>query len=120
MPKGGHGSTFAGNPVSVVAAIEVLRKIKKDNLLQNASENGKYLLNELRKIKHPSILEIRGSGLMIGIELNENTTPYLKKMQDLGLIAASSSSDTIRFLCPICVTKKEIDEALVIIKEVFS
>lgn len=120
MPKGGHGSTFAGNPVSVVAAIEVLRKIKKDNLLRNASENGKYLLNELRKIKHPSILEIRGSGLMIGVELNENTTPYLKKMQDLGLIAASSSSDTIRFLCPICVTKKEIDEALVIIKEVFS
>lgn len=120
MPKGGHGSTFAGNPVSVVAATEVLKKIKKDNLLRNASENGKYLLNELSKIKHPSILEIRGSGLMIGIELNENTTPYLKKMQDLGLIAASSSSDTIRFLCPICVTKKEIDEALLIIKEVFS
>ncbi len=120
MPKGGHGSTFAGNPVSVVAAIEVLRKIKKDNLLRNASENGKYFLSGLRKIKHPSILEIRGSGLMIGIELNENTTPYLKKMQDLGLIAASSSSDTIRFLCPICVTKNEIDEALVIMKEVFS
>lgn len=120
MPKGGHGSTFAGNPVSVVAATEVLRKIKRDGLLKNTSLNGTYFLGELKKIKHSAIIEVRGSGLMIGIELNENTTPYLKKMQDLGLIAASSSSDTIRFLCPICVTKKEINEALGIIKEVFS
>lgn len=119
MPKGSHGSTFAGNPVVAVAVTEVLKKIKTKKLLENASILGKYFLQELRKISHPLITEVRGEGLWIGIELKENTTPYLRQLQDKGLIAASSSADVIRFLPPITVSKKEIDKALEIIKEVF-
>jgi LysW-gamma-L-lysine/LysW-L-ornithine aminotransferase len=119
MPKGGHGSTFAGNPMAAVAATEVVKKIKKKKLLKNAVEVGGYLLEGLKKIKHPAIVKVRGAGVMIAIELKENTTPYLKKMQDLGLIAASSSSDTIRFLAPVCITKKDADFALKITGEVF-
>lgn len=120
MPKGGHGSTFAGNPLACVAATEVIKEIKKKQLLSNATKIGDYFLNKLKELSHPAILSVKGAGLWIGIELKEPTTPYLKKMQDKGLIAASSSSDTIRFLPPININKKEVDEALSIIKEVFS
>lgn len=120
MPKGGHGSTFAGNPLSCVAACTVIKQIKKKKLLMNARIMGDYFMEGLKKLNHPAILNIRGRGLWIGIELKENTTPYLKKMQDNGLIASSSSSSTIRFLPPINVGKKETDQALVIIKKVFS
>ena len=120
MPKGGHGSTFGGNPLACIAAGEVIKQIKKMKLLLNASKMGRYFLDQLNQLKHPAILKVRGKGLMIGLQLKENTTPYLKKMQENGLIAASSSSDTIRFLPPITVTKKGIDQALSIIKEVFS
>ena len=120
MPKGGHGSTFAGGPVACTAALEVIKAIKKNNLLENASKMGKFFLEELKKIKNSKIKEVRGKGLMIGLELVENVTPYLKAMQDKGLIAASSNSDTIRFLPPISVNKKEIDQALKILKGVFS
>lgn len=120
MPKGGHGSTFAGNPLSCIAATEVIKEIKKNQLLSNASKVGDYFLSKLKELNHPAILSIKGAGLWIGIELKEQTTPYLKKMQDKGLIAASSSSDTIRFLPPINISKKEVNEALSIIKEVFS
>lgn len=116
----GHGSTFAGNPLSCVAATEVIKEIKKNQLLSNATKIGDYFLNKLKELNHPAILSVKGKGLWIGIELKEQTTPYLKKMQDKGLIAASSSSDTIRFLPPINISKKEVDEALSIIKEVFS
>lgn len=119
MPKGGHGSTFAGGPVACIAALEVIKAIKKNSLLENAINIGKYFLDELRKIKNPQIKEVRGKGLMIGLELVENVTPFLKSMQEKGLIAASSNSDTIRFLPPINVSKSEIDQALKIIKEVF-
>lgn len=120
MSKGGHGSTFAGNPLACTAATEVTRQIKKQKLLQNAKEMGDYFLKALGEIKHPAIVGVKGLGLWIGIELNEQITPYLKIMQDKGLLAASSSSNTIRFLPPININKKEVDEALKIIKEVFS
>ncbi len=120
MPKGGHGSTFAGNPLSCIAATEVIKEIKKKQLLSNATKIGDYFLNKLKELNHPTILSVKGAGLWIGIELKEPTTPYLKKLQDKGLIAASSSSDTIRFLPPINISQKEVDEALSIIKEVFS
>lgn len=120
MPKGGHGSTFAGNPLACVAATEVIKEIKKNQLLLNATKTGDYFLNKLKELNYPTILNVKGAGLWIGIELKEPITPYLKKMQDKGLIAASSSSDTIRFLPPINISKKEVDEALSIIKEVFS
>lgn len=120
MPKGGHGSTFAGGPIACAAALEVIKTIKKKKLLENANKMGQYFLEELSKIKNPKIREVRGKGLMIGLELTENVTPYLKSMQDKGLIAASSNSDTIRFLPPITVNKKEIEQALKIIMEVFN
>lgn len=120
MTKGGHGGTFSGSPLACAAATEVIRQIKKEKLLENAKEMGKYFLEELKKLENPVIVKIKGKGLMLGIELSEKTTPYVKKMQDVGLIAALSSTDTIRFLPPINVSKKEIDEALVIIQEVFA
>ncbi len=120
MTKGGHGSTFGGNPTACVAATEVIRQIKKEDLFAHVKSMGEYFLSELKKLQHPLIVKVKGKGLMLGIELSEKTTPYVKKMQDAGLIACLSSTDTIRFLSPINVNKKEIDEALVIIRKVFA
>jgi acetylornithine/succinyldiaminopimelate/putrescine aminotransferase len=119
VSKGAHGSTFAGNPVACIAAHETVKWIKKHDLLQNAREIGTYFLSELKKINNPVIKEVRGKGLMIGIEIAEQTTPYIRKMQNLGLLTVPSHGNTIRFLPPIILTKKQVDEAVGIVKRVF-
>lgn len=119
MPKGGHGSTFAGNPVTCVAATQVIQYIKKEKLLENAKVTGEYFLHKLKQIKHPLIKDVRGLGLMIGIELSEYVTPYVKKMQDYGLLTIPTAHNIIRFLPPITFNKRNVDEVVKIVKEVF-
>lgn len=118
MPKGGHGSTFAGNPVSCVAAFTVIQLIQKNNLLTNAQTIGDYFIKKLQTFKHPSIKQIRGKGLMIAIEFTEPSTPYVQKMQQLGLLAIPSGN-VIRLLPPITFTKQQVDEVINILKKIF-
>lgn len=120
MSKGSHGSTFAGNPVSCIAAAKVIQYIKKENLLLNTKKTGTYFISQLKTIKHPVIKEVRGSGLMIGLELTEPVTPYVKKMQDNSLLTIPTAQNTIRFLPPITFTRENVDEVIDILKEVFA
>lgn len=117
-PKGGQ-STFAGNPVACTAALKVIQYIKKGNYIVNAKTVGEYLLQKLKSIKKPVIKEVRGRGLMIGMELTGKVTPYVKKMQDNGLLTIPSANNTIRFLPPITLTQKDVDEIFLIVKDVF-
>jgi len=118
MKKGGHGSTFAGNPTVCVTARQVIRYLKKENLLESARIVGTYFLEQLQSIKNSLIKKVRGAGLMIGLELFEEVTPYVKSMQNKGLLTIPTSHNTIRFLPPVTFTKEHVDEVVKIVKEV--
>jgi 4-aminobutyrate aminotransferase len=115
---GAHGSTFGGNPVCCAAALATIEVIKKEKLLRNAVKLGAYLEQKLVKLKakYPAIKEVRGLGLMLGVDLGEAAS--VKKIMDfclahqLVLISTGGGGTVIRFIPPLIVKKKEIDQAL--------
>jgi 4-aminobutyrate aminotransferase len=129
--KGSHGNTFGGNPLACVAAIETLKLIE-DEYLDNATNVGDYILRRLQEIKsrHPSIGEVRGIGLMIGIEFVEDQalkTPAVElrdQVVDLafehGLLTLGCGKSTIRVSPPLCITIDEAEEGLLILEEAIS
>jgi 4-aminobutyrate aminotransferase len=120
---GAHGGTFGGNPVCCAGAIATLEVIQKEKLLQNASKLGAYLKNELTKLQgsYPIIKEVRGLGLMIGVDFKDSAVT--KKIMNLclqnGLVLISTGADgtVIRFVPPLIVKKGQIDQALQIFEE---
>jgi len=130
-PRGAHGNTFGGNPISCAAALATIELIEKE-YLQNAVEMGDYLIEILRQIqaRHPSVGDVRGKGLMIGLEFvkDPQTKTPDSKLRDYtvdnaflrGLLLLGCGSSTIRFAPPLCVTRSEIDEATVIFEEALS
>lgn len=125
-PPGAHGSTFGGNPVSCAAALATLRLIE-NGMMQNAAEMGRYLLGQLKQLEaqHPLIGEVRGIGLMIGMEIvkdREARTPAPKlrdKIVDLafesGLLLLGAGESAIRLMPPLMIERQLIDEALAIL-----
>lgn len=115
---GSHGSTFGGNPLACACAIAALDVIQEENLVQRSLEMGEYFMGKLKQIKNPSIREIRGKGLLIGIELDKNVRPYCEKLMELGLLCKDTHETVIRFAPPLIITKEEIDWAVEKIKAV--
>jgi 4-aminobutyrate aminotransferase len=127
-PRGAHGNTYGGNPISCAAALATIELIEK-GFMQNATEMGEYLMDILTEIqaRHPAIGDVRGKGLMIGIELVKD--PMTKapdaKLRDYtvdnaflrGLLLLGCGTSTIRFAPPLSVTKSEIDEAMEIFED---
>jgi acetylornithine/N-succinyldiaminopimelate aminotransferase len=116
---GSHGSTFGGNPVSVAAAIATMEIIFQEEFLNNAAEKGNYLLTKLKTVldKYSIVSEIRGMGLMIGIELKTDVQSLLTEMRKNGLIALPAGNNVLRLLPPLTVTVDEINEAAAKIDE---
>ncbi len=122
ITPGDHGSTFGGNPLASVVGIASLEVIIEENLPQRALELGNYFINELRKIESPYIKEVRGKGLLIGVEIKKeygNAKPFIKKLKEKGILAKETHEQVIRFAPPLVITKEEIDWALERIREVF-
>jgi 4-aminobutyrate aminotransferase len=127
-PRGAHGNTYGGNPISCAAALATIELIE-NGFMQNASEMGEYLMDILQEIqaRHPSIGEVRGKGLMIGIEFVKDPTTKAPdaKLRDYavdnaflrGLLLLGCGTSTIRFAPPLNVKKSEIDEAMEIFEE---
>jgi len=118
---GDHGSTFGGNPLGAAVAIASLDVILKEKLAQRSEKMGKYFLGKLKKIKSPHVKEVRGKGLMIGIEIHASSgtaRPFCEKLADLGVLAKDTHDQVIRFMPPLVITKKEIDWALQRIEKV--
>lgn len=113
-----HGSTFGGNPVSCSSAIEVLNLLDK-KLLSHIREISKYLFSALQvlKKKYSFIKEIRGVGLMVGIEFEISVEKIVKKCLEKGLIINSPKENVIRLLPPFIITKKDVDRAIKIFDE---
>ncbi len=124
IKPGEHGSTYGGNPLASKVAMAALQVIKDENLVYNAFYLGKYFRNELEKIKHPLIKQIRGKGLLNAIVLNttdENCGWDLcLKFMEHGLLAKPTHHYIIRLAPPLCISKEQMDESLDIIRKSFS
>ncbi|MEA3420279.1 MAG: ornithine--oxo-acid transaminase [Acidobacteriota bacterium] len=122
VTPGTHGSTFGGNPLACAVARESLRVIKEEKMAENSAEMGNYFIKKLKKIKSKHIKEVRGKGLLIGIELNQNAggaRRFCEALKKEGLLCKETHETVIRFAPPLIIKRKEIDWALKKIKKVF-
>jgi acetylornithine/LysW-gamma-L-lysine aminotransferase len=118
LAPGLHGSTFGGNPLACAAALAALTAMEEEDLPAQAAAKGAYLMKELKSIQSPLIREVRGLGLMVGIELKQKVAPYLQALQDRHILALNAGLTTIRLLPPLVITVEELDRVIVALREV--
>jgi predicted acetylornithine/succinylornithine family transaminase len=118
VPVKSHTSTFGGNPTACAAALASLEVIEKEDLIENAETLGNYLIERLRGIESKKIREVRGLGLMIGIELKEKAGPYVQMLMAKGVIALLAGATVIRLLPPLVISREEIDTVVSVLKEI--
>ena len=108
MVPGSHGSTFGGNPLAMSVGNAVLDQIFKKGFLKNVEKKSKYFINELNKIKHdyPHIIkDVRGIGLLIGLQLYNDQTEFIKKLEQNKLLTIRAGENVVRILPPLNVKK---------------
>jgi acetylornithine/succinyldiaminopimelate/putrescine aminotransferase len=120
LQPGMHASTFGGGPVVCKAALAVLKAIQKEKLLAKAKKSGIYLFEKVNalKTKYPVIKEIRGLGLMCGLELSVPGKPIVEKAIEKGLLINCTHDTVLRLMPALNITKKEIDEGIKILEAV--
>ena len=130
-PRGSHGNTYGGNPISVAASLATI-ELLEEQYLTNAADVGQYTMDALEEIqmRHPSIGDVRGKGLMIGVEFvkDKNTKEPNEALRNsienygfhYGLLLLGCGKSAIRLAPPLCITKKEIDEGLEIFEHAIS
>ena len=121
MKPGTHGSTFGGNPLAMAVGNKVMDIVSSNKFLNNVKRSSKYFFSKLNKLKqkYPRIIkEIRGRGLLIGIQLHTDQAKFIKKLMDKKLLTIRAAENVVRILPPLNVKKKEIDIALKIIDKV--
>ncbi len=113
LRPGHHGSTFGGNPLACAAALAVLDIIEGEGLVQQAQEKGEWLLARLRNLSSPLVREVRGLGLMVGVELRVRATPYLRRLQEEhGILALPAGPTVIRLLPPLVISYDELAQVV--------
>jgi len=117
---GSHGSTFGGNPLACAVSIASMEVLQDEKLADRSLELGDYFMGKLREIDHPSIKEVRGRGLFIGMELTEEARPYCEQLKELGLLCKETHDTVIRFAPPLIISKEDLDWAIERIQKVFS
>ena len=120
---GDHGSTFGGNPLACAVAREALKVLIEEKLIENSAEMGTYFMEQLKAISSPHIKEVRGKGLMIGIELNHEAggaRRFCEALQAKGLLCKETHEHVLRIAPPLIIQKPEIDWALERLSDVLS
>jgi len=112
LPKRSHSTTFGGNPLACAAAIAAIGEMRRLDLARAARERGAQLLEGLRVIESDKVREVRGLGLIVGIELKENAGPSIKALQDEGVLALGAGPTVVRFLPPLVVTADQIERVI--------
>lgn len=123
MDHGSHGSTFGGNAIASAVAIEAIKIMKEEKLAERSAELGAYLMEKLKQINSPSIIDIRGKGLLVGVEVDQkrvNTNDFCKQLLKRGMISKETHNTVIRFSPPLIITKEEIDWAVDQVRAVFA
>lgn len=106
---GSHGSTYGGNPLACAVAREALRVIVDEQLANRASELGGWLLNELHTLQSTKIVEVRGRGLLFGIELKEPARPYCERLMEMGILCKETHERTIRIAPPLVISRQDLE-----------
>ena len=120
---GDHGSTFGGNPLACAVAHAAMRVLVEENMIENAAAMGDYFMGRLREIESPHIVEIRGKGLLIGVELAESAggaRRFCEALKENGLLCKETHENVIRFAPPLIINKEEIDWAIERIQRVLA
>lgn len=115
LRPGEHGSTFGGNPLACAVARTALRVLTEEKMIENADCMGAYFLDQLKKIKNPLIREVRGKGLMIGVEFYPEAggaRQYCLKLMEKGLLCKETHDNIIRFAPPLVIRKEQVDWAM--------
>lgn len=109
---GDHGSTFGGNPLGAAVARAALKVLVDEKLVSRSQELGEYFQGRLRRIESDHIKEVRGKGLMIGVELHTKARPFCEALKKRGVLAKETHDNVIRFAPPLVISKAEIDWAM--------
>ena len=112
LAKRSHSTTFGGNPLACAAAIAAIGEIRRLDLARNARERGTQLMEGLRAIRSDRIREVRGLGLLVGVELKENASTALRALQEEGVLALGAGPTVVRYLPPLVITADEIERVL--------
>ena len=118
---GEHGSTFGGSPMAAAVAVAALEVLENENLAERATELGNYFMSKLREISSPAVKEVRGRGLLIGVELYPEAggaRRYCEMLQDAGILAKETHDHVTRFAPPLVIDKDTLDWALGVIADV--
>ncbi|MDD2497883.1 MAG: acetylornithine transaminase [Desulfitobacteriaceae bacterium] len=118
--QGDHASTFGGNPLVTAAGTAALTVILEEKLAENAAQVGAYLIEKLEKLKtkFSFVKEVRGKGLIVGMEMTKEVNPLVKACMDQGLLLLSAGPNVLRFVPPLTVTIADVDQAVQILEEV--
>jgi LysW-gamma-L-lysine/LysW-L-ornithine aminotransferase len=120
LPSQVHGSTFGGNPLACAAALAAINYILDNHLAEQSAELGNWFINRLAQIRSPLIREVRGLGLMVGVELKQKVTPYLMELMDRGVLALPAGLTVMRFLPPLVITRQDLAVVSDYVEEVLS
>ena len=121
LQPGEHGSTFGGNPLACAVARTALKVLTEEGLIDNAAAMGSYFIKGLKRMSNPLIKEIRGKGLMIGLEFHPEAggaRQYCEKLKDNGLLCKETHDHIIRFAPPLIITKDQVEWALELIHKI--
>ncbi|MBX6341141.1 MAG: aspartate aminotransferase family protein [Thermomicrobiaceae bacterium] len=117
LSGGVHGTTFGGNPLACAAALATLEAIEAEGLLARSAAVGAHLVEAIRALHHAKVREVRGRGLMIGVELRTRATPVLRALQERGVLALPAGSVVVRLLPPLILTEEQADAAVATLAE---
>jgi acetylornithine/succinyldiaminopimelate/putrescine aminotransferase len=118
---GDHASTFGGNPLATAAGVAALTTILEEGMLENCRKVGEYFLSHLEKIKgkFSFVKDVRGKGLILGMELKIDGSSIVKEMMQKGILINCTMGNVLRFLPPLIVTQEEVDQVIDTLEEVF-
>ncbi|MEJ7760700.1 MAG: ornithine--oxo-acid transaminase [Gemmatimonadaceae bacterium] len=119
VDAGSHGSTYGGNPLGCAVARTALAVIRDEGLAERSAELGEWFANELRSIEHPKIKEIRGRGMLVGVELTEPARKFCEALMERGLLCKETHDFVVRIAPPLVVSREDLEWAVTQIRDTF-
>jgi len=116
--RGDHASTFGGNAISCAAALANIDVIKKEGLVKRSKELGAYLIRKLEGLNKDYVKEIRGKGLMVGMELSIKCDDIVNIARERGVLLNCTSESVLRFVPPLTITEEQLDKAVSVLDEI--